>query len=49
MERIFHSVTLKVWEYTMISAIIIYIIFAVINKFLMPKVHLTIEEVIKAS
>ncbi len=49
VERIFHTMTLKVWGYTMISAVIIYIIFAVINKFLMPKAHLTLEDVIKTS
>lgn len=47
VERIFHNVTLKVWIYTMISSVFIYIIFALINRFLMPKEHLTIEDVIR--
>lgn len=46
VERIFREVTLKVWIYTMISAVFIYIIISLINKLLMPKAHLTIEEVI---
>lgn len=49
VERIFHSITLKVWLYTLISSVIIYIIFAIINKFLMPKEHLTIEDVIRTN
>lgn len=48
-ERIFHNISLKVWLYTVISSVIIYIIFSIINKFFMPKEHLTIEEVIKAN
>lgn len=49
VERIFHSVTLKVWLYTVVSSVIIYIIFKILNNLLMPKEHLTIEEVIRTS
>ena len=48
-EHIFYNISMKVWLYTVISSVIIYIIFSIINKFLMPKEHLTIEEVIKTS
>ncbi len=49
VERIFTNVTLKVWIYTIISSIILYVIFRIINNLLMPKEHLTIEEVIRTS
>lgn len=46
VERIFTNVTLKVWIYTLISSIFIYLVIKLINHFLMPKNHLTIEEAI---
>ena len=49
VELIFSSVTLKVWLYTVISTVILYILFKIINNLLMPKEHLTIEEVIRTS
>lgn len=49
VERIFSSVTLKVWLYTIISTVVLYILFKIINNLLMPKEHLTIEEVIRTS
>lgn len=49
VERIFYSHTLKIWLYTMISSVVIYVIFRIIDHFLMPKEHLTIEEVIKTN
>lgn len=49
VERIFSSVTLKVWLYTIISTMVLYILFKIINNLLMPKEHLTIEEVIRTS
>lgn len=49
VERIFHNVTLKVWIYTLISSVVIYLIFKLINRLLMPKEHLTIEEAIRSS
>lgn len=49
VERIFRSVTLKVWIYTLISSVIMYFIFKLINHLLMPKEHLTIEEAIRSS
>ena len=48
-DRIFRSVTLKVWLYTVISSVIMYFLFKIVNNLLMPKEHLTIEEVIKTS
>lgn len=47
VERIFTHVTMHVWILTVISAVFIYLIVKVINHFLLPKTHLTIEEVIK--
>jgi len=44
--RIFRRVSLKVWLYTVISSVLIYLIIKLINRFLMPKQHLTLEEAI---
>lgn len=49
VEFILYDVSLKVWLYTVISSVVIYFIFRIINKFLMPKEHLTIQEVIKSN
>lgn len=49
VERIFFSVTLKVWLYTIASSVVIYLIFKTINRFLMPREHLTIEEAIRTN
>lgn len=49
VERIFTNVTLKVWIYTIISSVVLYVIFKIINNLLMPKEHLTIEEVIRTN
>lgn len=46
VERIFVRVTLRVWIYTLISSVFIYLVFKLINRFLMPKTHFTIEETI---
>ena len=46
VEKIFSSVLLKAWIYTVISSVIVYILFSLINHFLMPRTHLTIEEAI---
>lgn len=49
VERIFAKVTIPVWIYTIISTVFVYLIIKLINHFLMPKEHLTIEEAIKIS
>jgi rod shape-determining protein mreD len=46
VERIFTQFTLKIWIYTIISSVFIYLLIRLINHFLMPKNHLTIEEAI---
>ena len=46
VERIFVRHSLRIWIYTVISAVFVYLIIKLINHFLMPKNHLTIEEVI---
>lgn len=43
---IFRTYTIPVWIYTVISSVFIFLLFKLINHFLMPKEHLTIEEVI---
>ena len=48
-DRIFSEVTLPVFFYTVISSVFIYLIIRLINKLLMPKNHLTIEEAIKTN
>lgn len=47
--RLFTGVTLHVWVYTVIASVVIYLIISLINHFLMPKVHLTIEEAIQTN
>ena len=44
--RIFVRVSLRVWLYTVISSFFIYVAVKLINRLLMPKEHLTIEEAI---
>ncbi len=46
-ERIFHEYTLPVWGLTVIASVFIYLIIKMINHFLLPKEHLTLEEAIK--
>ena len=46
VERIFTRYSLKIWIYTVISAVIVFLIFRLVNHFLMPKEHLTLEEAI---
>lgn len=47
VERIFSRITVPVWIYTVISSVFIYLVIKLINHFLMPKEHLTLQEVIK--
>ena len=47
--RIFTHVSLKVWVLTVVASVVVYAMYRLINRFLMPKEHLTIEEVIKTS
>lgn len=49
VKLIFRNITVKVWLYTIASTIILYVIFKIVDHFLMPKQHLTIEEVIRTS
>lgn len=49
VERILTTVTLPVWIYTVISTVFVYLIIKLINHFLMPKTHLTIEEAIRVT
>ena len=44
---IFRNYTVPVWIMTIISSVVIYGIITLINKLLMPKPHLSIEEAIK--
>jgi len=44
--RIFVRVSLRVWIYTVISAVFVYLLLKLVNRFLMPREHLTIEEAI---
>lgn len=47
--RIFVKVSLKVWIYTVISAVFVYLVLKLVNRFLMPREHLTIEEAINTN
>ncbi len=47
-EIIFTDYTLKIWAYTVISSVFACLMLKIINHFLMPKTHFTIEETIKS-
>ncbi len=47
--RIFTRVSLRVWVYTVISSIFVYLLLKLVNRLLMPKEHLTIEEAINTN
>ncbi len=47
LEIIFNDYTLKVWAYTVISSVFVFLLLKLVNHFLMPKTHFTIEETIK--
>ncbi len=49
VENIFSQVSMKVWAYTIISSVFIYLAIELINHFLMPKNHITIEEAINTA
>lgn len=46
VQRIFTRYTLKIWIYTVISSVAVYLIIKLVNRFLMPKKHLSIEDVV---
>ena len=46
---IFSKITIPVFVYTVISTVPVYAVVSLINKFLMPKRHLSIEEAIKTN
>ena len=47
--RIFVKVSLRVWIYTVISSVFVYLVLKLVNRFLMPREHLTIEEAINTN
>ena len=49
VEKIFTDLTIPVWIYTIISTVFIYLLIRLINHFLMPKEHLSIEEAVRSS
>ena len=44
--RIFRRISLRVWFYTVIASVVIYLLMKLIDRFLMPRTHLTMEEAI---
>ena len=42
-------VSLRVWIYTVISAVLIFLVLKIVNRLLMPKEHLTIEEALNTN
>ncbi|MDE5584139.1 MAG: hypothetical protein K2J08_10610 [Ruminococcus sp.] len=48
-ELIFNNYSLRVWAYTVISSVFVWLLLKIINHFLMPKKHFSIEETIKHS
>lgn len=49
VERIFVSVTLRVWCYTVIASVFVFLLVKLVNRLLMPREHLTIEEAINTN
>ena len=49
VKHIFYHHTMKIWVFTIIASVVVYLIFKLINHFLMPREHLTIEEAIRTS
>lgn len=47
VEIIFSQISMKVWALTILSAVVIYLVIELINRFFLPKNHITIEEAIK--
>ena len=47
VEIIFSNVTLVVWAFTVISSVFTGLLLKLVNRILMPRTHLTIEEAIK--
>ena len=47
--RIFRRVSMKIWLYTVISAVFVFLVLKLVNRLLMPREHLTIEEAINTN
>ena len=47
VERIFSQLSMKVWTITIIASVFVYLVIELINRFFLPKNHITIEEAIK--
>ncbi|WP_297957545.1 rod shape-determining protein MreD [uncultured Ruminococcus sp.] len=47
--RIFRKVSLKIWIYTVISSVFVFLVLKLVNRLLMPREHLTIEEAINTN
>ena len=47
--RIFRRVSMKIWLYTVISAVFVFLLLKLVNRLLMPREHLTIEEAINTN
>jgi hypothetical protein len=40
---------MKIWLYTVISAVFVFLVLKLVNRLLMPREHLTIEEAINTN
>ena len=47
--RIFRKVSMKVWLYTVISSVFVFLVLKLVNRLLTPREHLTIEEAINTN
>jgi len=47
--RIFRRVSMKIWLYTVISSVFVFLLLKLVNRLLMPREHLTIEEAINTN
>jgi len=47
--RIFRRVSMKIWLYTVISSVFVFLVLKLVNRLLMPREHLTIEEAINTN
>ena len=49
VERIFSQISMKVWAITIIASVFVYLVIELINRFFLPKDHITIEEAVNTA
>ena len=49
VEMIFSQISMKVWAITIIASVFVYLVIELINRFFLPKDHITIEEAVNTA